>query len=79
MGMEYKDMDIRGAQKLELGRYRYFKSVSVFGIFLVFFKVRYSVSVLQNTTVSVSVFSNSYFIQNLLTENIDFVVIGVVI
>jgi hypothetical protein len=48
--------------KVELGRYRYFKSVSVFGIFSVFLKVgiRYSVSVVQNTAVSVSVFFNSY-------------------
>ena len=43
---------------LELGRYRFFKSVSVFGFFGRFFQksVSVSVSVFQNIAISVSVF-----------------------
>jgi len=43
---------------LELGRYRFFRSVSVFGVFRFYFKVgRFSVSVFTKTSVSVSVFA----------------------
>ena len=56
----------------ELGRYRYFESVSVFGIFvgIFFMSVRYSVSVFSNT----SVFGIGIGISEILVENRKFLV-----
>ena len=57
---------------IELGRYRYFESVSVFGIFvgIFFMSVRYSVSVFWNT----SIFGIGIGISEILVENRQFLV-----
>ena len=54
---------------LELGRYRFFKSVSVFG-FLVGFQKSVSVSVFQNIAISVSVFPHEPTIAYWITPSL---------
>ena len=58
-------------QELELGRYRFFKSVSVF-VFLVGFQksVSVSVSVFQNIAISVSVFPHEPTIAYRITPSL---------
>ena len=60
-------MHAKAVPALELGRYRFLKSVSVFGIFFRFFQksVRFSVSVFQNIAISVRFFGFSLFFVNL--------------
>ena len=54
-------------RSLVLGRYRFLKSVSVFGIFFGFFQksVRFSVSAFQNIAISVRFFGFIYLFANL--------------
>jgi len=48
-------MDIICLSRLELGRCRYFRSVSVFGIFSVFFKVGIGIGILKYRDIGIGI------------------------
>jgi len=58
--------------RVELGQYRFFKSVSVFGLLVGFFQksVSVSISVFQNIVISVSVFPHEPIIAYRITPSL---------